>query len=55
MFQGFVGLSIEDCLCFLSYPPGVSLMTFILLTQLWVSDRLEVKLYDYLRIEQRLV
>lgn len=29
MFQGFVGLSIEDCLCFLSYPPGVSLMTFI--------------------------
>lgn len=55
MFQGFVGLSIEDCLCFLSYPPGVSLMTFILLTQLWVSDRLKVKLYDYLRIEQRLV
>ena len=47
IFQGFVGLSIEDCRCFLSYPPGVSVMTFILLTQLWVSDRVEVNLSDY--------
>ena len=48
IFQALVGFFIEDYLCFYVYPPGVKLMTFLLLYQLRTSDRLEEKLYDYL-------
>lgn len=47
-FQALVGFFIEDYLCFYVCPPGVKLMTFLLLYQLRTSDRLEGKLYDYL-------
>ena len=48
IFQALVGFFIEDYLCFYVCPPGVKLMTFLLLYQLRISGRLEEKLYDYL-------